>query len=173
MLYRVAARIVGPDDAEEVLQDTLITVYEKIHTFHEGAALSTWLYRVATNAALMKVRNRPGWRQRSLDAREPKYTNNGDMKREMADWRFAPEDTLLQEEARTILLKEIEHLPETYRAVYALAEVEGLPYQAIAAILEITVGTVKTRVHRARLSLREALEDYFNEKGTNAKATGR
>lgn len=173
MLYRVAARIVGPDEAEEVLQDTLVTVYEKIQTFNEGAALATWLYRVATNAALMKVRNRPGWRQRSLDAPEPDYTNNGEINRKMADWRLAPEDTLLQQEARAILLEEIERLPETYRAVYALAEIEGLPYQAIAAILDITVGTVKTRIHRARLSLREALEGYFSEKGTNTKALGR
>lgn len=173
MLFRIAARIAGVDEAEEVLQETLITVYEKIHTFNERAALTTWLYRVATNTALMKVRSRSGSRPLPLDTREPEYSSDGQLKRAVADWRLAPEDTLLQREARAILLREIERLPEAYRAVYVLAEIEGLPYQTIAATLDLTVGTVKTRIHRARLSLREALEDYFSDRRVNAQAAGR
>lgn len=164
MLYRVCARIVGRADAEEVLQETLITVFQKIQSFNGDSALTTWLYRVATNTALMKARRKSSVREQSLSLPQPEYDDKGTAQREVADWRLAPEDTLLREEARQLLLQAIEKLPENYRVVYILAEIEGLPRQEIAEMLSITTTTAKTRLHRARLALREVLESYFSEK---------
>jgi RNA polymerase sigma-70 factor (ECF subfamily) len=84
--------------------------------------------------------------------------------REVAEWAIPPEKTLLRREAITVLHEGMARLPERYRAVYVLAEIEGLPHQEIATILELAVGTVKTRLHRARLFLREALAEYFVER---------
>jgi len=163
MLYRVALRIAGREEAEEVLQETLLKVYEKIHTFDEKAALATWLYRIVVNTALMRLRARSRSPEELLDTENPQFTEKGEFSREIADWALPPEDALLRQEALTLLQQGIERLPETYRAAYVLAEIEGLPHQEIATILDLTVGTVKTRLHRARLFLRETLEAHFAE----------
>ena len=98
------------------------------------------------------------------DMAGPQFTQEGQHAREVAEWTLAPEEALLRQEARTALQQGVERLPELYRAVYVLAEIEGLPHQDIASILELTVGTVKTRLHRARLFLRETLAGYFVER---------
>ena len=165
MLYRVALRLLGqPQEAEEVLQETLLTVYEKIDTFDERSALSTWLYRIAVNTALMRLRAKARVPEELLDTVGPQFTEQGEHAREEAEWALPPEEALLRQEALTALQQGIARLPELYRAVYVLAEIESLPHQDIASILELTVGTVKTRLHRARLFLREALTDYFVER---------
>ena len=165
MLYRVALRLLGqPEEAEEVLQETLLTVYEKIHTFDERSALSTWLYRIVVNTALMRLRVKARIPEEVLETAGPPFTADGQHAREVAAWALPPEETLLHQEARMILQQAMARLPERYRAVYVLAEVEGLPHQETAAVLELTVATVKTRLHRARLFLREALADYFAER---------
>ena len=162
ILYRVALRLMGqPEEAEEVLQETLLTVYEKIHTFDERSALTTWLYRIVVNTALMRLRAKTRVPEELLDTVGPQFTEEGQHAREEAEWALPPEEALLRQEALTVLQQGITRLPELYRAVYVLAEIEGLPHQEIASILDLTVGTVKTRLHRARLFLREALAAYF------------
>lgn len=170
MLYRVASRIVGQrEEAEEVLQESLLAVFEKVHTFNEQAALSTWLYRIVMNTALMRVRAKSRSREDLLDPGGPEFTEAGQFKGEVTDWDLSPEDTLLRQEALAVLQQGIEGLPHTYRAVYVLTEVEGLSQQEIANILDLTVSTVKVRLHRARLFLREALENYFVERRKKAE----
>lgn len=162
MLYRVALRLMGkPEEAEEVLQETLLAVYEKIDTFDEQAALTTWLYRIVTNNALMRLRARGRARETPLEPEGPAFSADGHMVQEVAEWNLSPEDALLRQEARTVLQQAVDHLPDAYRAVYVLAEIEGLPHQEIATLLDLTIPTVKTRLHRARISLREVLADYF------------
>jgi RNA polymerase sigma-70 factor (ECF subfamily) len=162
MLYRVALRLLGqPEEAEEVLQEALLTVYEKIHTFEERAALSTWLYRLVVNTALMRRRARGRQPAGALDAGGPAFTADGRHAREVAAWALPPEEGLLRQEGLVLLQHAIGRLPKWYRSVYVLAEIEGLPHQEIATILGITVSTSKTRLHRARLLLREALAHYF------------
>lgn len=162
MLYRVAMRFMGwREEAEEVVQETLLTVYEKIHTFDEQAALSTWLYRIVVNTALMRLRTRARDREVPLEPAGPEFTEAGQMARDVADWDLSPEDNLLRQETLTVLRQAVDRLTEPYRAVYVLAEIEGLPHQEIATMLELTVPTVKVRLHRARLALREELADYF------------
>jgi RNA polymerase sigma-70 factor (ECF subfamily) len=165
MLYRVAIRLMGQrEEAEDVLQETLLRVHEHIHTFDGRAALTTWLYRIVVNSALMRLRAKARIPEDLLEAVGPVFTEEGDHAQEVAEWALPPEQKLLRQEALRILQQSIERLPELYRAVYTLAEVEGLSHQESAAILDVTVGTVKTRLHRARLFLRECLADYFAER---------
>ncbi len=167
MLYRVAVRLARrPEEAEEVVQETLLTVYEKIDTFDEKAALTTWLYRIVVNTALMRLRTNGRARETSLDIdmKAPAFTAAGELAHDVSDWRLSPEDALLRAETLTVLRREIDRLPEPHRAVYALAEIEGLSHQEVATILQLSVANVKTRLHRARLFLREALADYFGER---------
>ena len=167
-LYRVALRLMGQrEEAEDVLQETLLKVHEHIHTFDGRSALTTWLYRIVVNTALMRLRAKARIPEELLDTAGPLFTEEGEHAREVADWALPPEEALLRQEALMVLQQGIERLPELYRAVYVLAEVEGLAHQEIATILDLTVGAVKTRLHRARLFLREMLADYFSErKGT-------
>ena len=166
MLYRVALRLLGqPEEAEEVVQQTLVTVYTKIATFDERAALTTWLYRIVVNTALMRLRAKARVPEEIQDPLEAQFTAAGQHAREVAAWALPPEEALLQQA--------IARLPTLYRTVYVLAEIEGLPQHEIATLLAVSVDTVKTRLHRARLRLRQALADYFAEqKPTAAGRTG-
>jgi RNA polymerase sigma-70 factor (ECF subfamily) len=165
MLFRVALRLVGQrQEAEEVLQEALLKVYEKIDTFDQRAALTSWLYRIVVNMALIRLRVQSRMPEELLDTIEPPFTADGLHARVVGAWALPPEDTLLRQEVLARLRQAIAHLPALYRAVYVLAEVEGLPHQEIATILGLTVSTAKTRLHRARLFLREALANYFEEK---------
>jgi len=111
----------------------------------------------------MRLRARSRLPEEVLDTAAPLFTDEGDHAQEVAEWALPPEKVLLRQEALSMLQQGIERLPDLYRAVYALAEIEGLPYREIAAILDLSVGTVKTRLHRARLFLRAMLADYFAE----------
>jgi RNA polymerase sigma-70 factor (ECF subfamily) len=164
MLFRVALRFVGQrQDAEEVLQEALLKAYEKIDTFNQRAALPSWLYRIVVNTALMRLRAQSCMSEKLLDTFGPPVTADSLHVREVGAWALPPEDTLLRQEVLALLQQAIARLPALYRAVYVLAEVEGLSHYEIATILGITVGTAKTRLHRARLLLREALANYFEE----------
>jgi RNA polymerase sigma-70 factor (ECF subfamily) len=169
MLYRVALRLLGQrEEAEDVLQEALLKVHQNIHAFDGRAALTTWLYRIVVNAALMHLRAKARLPGELPDTVGPWFTEEGNHAQEVAEWALPPEEMLLRQEALSTLQQGIERLPELYRAVYILAEIEGLPYQEIATILDLAVGTVKTRLHRARLFLRAMLADYFAErKGTS------
>jgi RNA polymerase sigma-70 factor (ECF subfamily) len=165
MLYRVALRLLGQrEEAEDVLQEALLKVYQNIHTFDGRAALTTWLYRIVVNTALMRLRAQTRIPKEVLDTTGPLFTDEGEHAQEVAEWALTPEAVLLRQETLSVLQQGIERLPELYRAVYVLAEIEGLPYQEIATILDLSVGTVKTRLHRARLFLRAMLADYFAER---------
>jgi RNA polymerase sigma-70 factor (ECF subfamily) len=141
----VALRLMDqPEEAEEVLQETLLTVYEKIHTFDERSALTTWLYRITVNTALMRLRAKARMPEDAFGALQgPDFTAQGQHAREVADWALPPEETLLRREALATLQQAIAHLPALYRAVYILAEIEGLSHQEIASILDLTVGPPK------------------------------
>jgi len=164
MLYRVALRLMGQrEEAEDVLQEALLKVHQNIHAFDGRSALTTWLYRIVVNTALMRLRAQTRATEELLDTAGPLFTDEGDHAQEVAEWALPPEQVLLRQEALGMLQQGIERLPDLYRAVYVLAEIESLPYREIAAILDLSVGTVKTRLHRARLFLRAVLADYFAE----------
>ena len=165
-VYRVAHGITqNAADAEEVVQDVFLTLFNKIHTFEERAALGSWLYRVATNAALAKRRGRRSDREVPLDSILPTFLPDGHRAGEreflLHDWSRTPETALLSQETREIVQRAIGLLPEQYRTVLVLRDIEGLCNEEVAEIVGDSVAAVKSRLHRARMVLREALTVAF------------
>jgi RNA polymerase sigma-70 factor, ECF subfamily len=161
-LYRVAYGITRCDaDAEEVVQDVFLTLFRKIDRFEGRAALGSWLYRVTANAALIKRRGKRAELEVSLEEQLPTFLadghREGDRSFLLADWSETPEETLLNGEARKVLERALDRLPDHYRAVVVLREVEGLANEDVAQILGESVPTIKSRLHRARMALREEL----------------
>ena len=161
-LYRLAYGITRNDaDAEEVVQDVFLTLFRKIDGFEGRAALGSWLYRVTANAALIKRRGKRAELEVSLEEQLPTFLadghRQGDRSFLLADWSETPEEVLLTGEARKTLECALDRLPDHYRAVVVLREVEGLDNEAVACILGESVSTVKSRLHRARMALREEL----------------
>lgn len=148
-----------PQEAEEVLQETFISAFRALPRFEGRSRLGTWLYRIAYNAALMRLRKRPVPTE-SLD--EPVTSENGDqMPRQLVDWGSTPDDLLLKRELRTVLHAALDTLPATLRSVFVLRDIEGLSTAETAEVLSLTETNVKVRLHRARVALRERLTGYF------------
>ena len=165
-VYRVARSITRTDaDAEEVVQDVFMTLARKIDNFEGRAALGTWIYRVATNAALLRRRGKRAQLEVSLEEHLPTFKDDGhregDRSYLLADWSQTPETELLGGEARAILSRAIDQLPEPYRAVLVLRDVEELTNEETARILGESVASVKSRLHRARMALREQLTRHL------------
>ena len=165
-VYRVAFGITrSHSEAEEVVQDVFLTLFRKIDMFEGRAALGTWLYRVAANAALIKRRGKRVELEVSLEDCLPTFRDDGhregDRTMVVADWSSTPESELLSGEAREILDQALERLPEHYRALLVLRDVEELSNEEVAEILGESVSSVKSRLHRARMALREVLTRRF------------
>ncbi|HSE04044.1 MAG TPA: sigma-70 family RNA polymerase sigma factor [Methylomirabilota bacterium] len=161
-VYRVAFGITRNDaDAEEVVQDVFLSLFEKIAAFEERAALGTWLYRVATNTALLRRRGKRLELEVSLEDQLPTFREDGHRAGErsflLADWSASAEDGLLSDETRALVRRSIDLLPPHYRAVVMLRDVEELSNEETAEILGEPVSSVKSRLHRARMALREQL----------------
>jgi RNA polymerase sigma-70 factor, ECF subfamily len=159
-VYRLANGITRNEaDAEEVVQDVFLTVFRKIHTFEGRAALGSWIYRVTTNAALNLRRGKRPDLESSLDNHLPTFRSDGhregDRAMLLADWSQTPEQELLSGETRSILERAIEELPWQYRAVLVLRDIEGLSNEEVAESVGESVPCVKSRLHRARMALRE------------------
>jgi RNA polymerase sigma-70 factor (ECF subfamily) len=143
--------------AEEIMQEVFLTVISKINTLEHNSYFSTWLYRVATNAAYGFLRKEKKFTEQTVSDeidQEPSIEFD-------RDWSTLPDDILLSEESRTILKKSIDSLPETMRAVIIMKDVEGFSNEEIAQSLGLSVPAVKSRLHRGRLILRSGLSDYF------------
>lgn len=159
-IYNLALRLVNnPQEAEEVLQETFISAFQALDRFEGRSQLGTWLYRIAYNAALMRLRRRRVPTE-SLD--EPTMTDDGDLlPREFVDWSTLPDEQLLGKERRRVLDAALASLPDTLRSVFVLRDIEGLSTAETAEALGLTETNVKVRLHRARLALREKLSGYF------------
>ena len=165
-VYRLALSITkNVEDAGEVVQDTFLSVYRKINTFDGRSAFSTWLYRIAVNTALMKVRAR-GPIQESIDEHLPQFTKDGQHVRMIPDWTQGAEEQLVQKERVRIVREAIEALPPDYQAILVLRDLEELSNEEVAEIVGTSIPAVKARLHRARLVLRGKLERYMTEPRT-------
>jgi RNA polymerase sigma-70 factor, ECF subfamily len=163
-IYRLARHLTqNPEDAEDVLQETFLKAYEHLRDFQGNSKFYTWLVRIAVNQALMKLRKRKSDASVSLD--DPYDTGEEHVTREIAVWDPNPEQTYSREEIRAILEKAVETLPPTFRAVFALRDIEELSTEETAALLNLSIPAVKSRLLRARLKLREKLTRYFRRKG--------
>jgi len=162
-VYALALRLTGNEaDAQEVLQDTFLSVYRKFDTFRGDAAFSSWLYRITANAALMKVRSRGNRRDISLDDLSPR-SEEGETRLELRDWSDDAERLVMNREVAQKIASAVDQLPEKYRVVFLLREVEELSTQEVAEALGLSTPTVKTRLHRARLFLRNILDKTLSE----------
>ncbi len=157
-VYRLAFSMTGNEaDAEETVQATFISALEAIDRFQQHARLGTWLYRIAYNHALMILR------RRRPEETLPDEDDALPAPSALADWSTLPEDRLLSREAQEILQQAIAALPITLRAVFVCRDIEGLSTADCAQILGISEGALKVRLHRARLTLRERVSEYFGE----------
>jgi RNA polymerase sigma factor (sigma-70 family) len=161
-VYRLAYGITrSAPDAEEIVQDVFLQMVRKGTGFEGRAALASWIYRVTTNVALNKRRGKRYQVETSLDDVLPTYEADGHRAGPraflVANWSERPDAELLSGEARRVLEEAIDRLPEHYRAVLVLRDVEELSNEEVAAAIGDSVPAVKTRLHRARMALREML----------------
>ena len=166
-LYRQAIRMLNnAHEAEEVLQEVLITVYKKIKTFRGAAAFATWLYRLTANAAITKLRKRKRNREVDLEDYLPEFDENGHYKvRPIVDWSQNLEAKLMNDEAQQVLRGALDELPPTDKAVVVLSDLESVSNKEIAKILGLTVPAVKARLHRSRLFLRGKIAVQLGRSG--------
>jgi RNA polymerase sigma-70 factor (ECF subfamily) len=163
-VYSLARRLLGNEaDAEDVTQDVFLQIIRKLPTFRGDAAFSTWLYRVAVNAALTYRRKRALRQTAPLGERLEDFGEDGNHRAPVRRWVRGPEQQALDREAQERIERAIAGLPEIYRDVYVLADLEELPNAEVAELLGVSVAAAKSRLHRARLLLRKALAPYFEE----------
>jgi RNA polymerase sigma-70 factor (ECF subfamily) len=162
-IYRLALNITGnKEDAEDVLQETLLKAYTKIGQFEGGSRFYTWLVRIGVNEALMKLRKRSPQKEVSLD--EPLEGNDRSlMPREIEDWADDPEQRYAKIELNKILDETVSKLEPQFRTVFVLRDMENLSTEETAQIMGLSVPAVKSRLLRARLRARELLNEYFKK----------
>jgi RNA polymerase sigma-70 factor, ECF subfamily len=167
-LYRVVSRMLGNDaDAQDVLQESLFKAFEKLATFRADSAFGTWLHRIAVNQALMWLRKKGTDPMRVPD--DPlRFDWTAAHVQPIDDWSASPEGGVLRAEARRVLSRALSDLPEMDRAVVLLKDAEGLSHDEIAEATGLTVVAARSRLHRARLVLRERLSEYFRNETTAA-----
>lgn len=156
------------EDAEEVAQETLLKVFENFNHLREPERVRPWVFQIAKNACLMKRRKSafaPS-QELSLDDFMPRMDRaGGHGKLQIADWSPLPDDQMLQAEMKQVLDRAIAGLPENYRSVILLRDVEELSTLETSQILDLTEDVVKTRLHRARLAVRQKLDEYLRTDG--------
>jgi RNA polymerase sigma-70 factor, ECF subfamily len=163
-VYRLALKILNdPQDAEDILQETFLKVMRALPSFEGRSSLSTWIYRIATNEALMLLRKRK-YGNTSIDDVANGDSEEGERELQIIDWCCLPERELLSGEARVYLDKAIESLPDLLKIVFILRDIEGLSIHETAEALNLTEVTVKTRLLRARLFLRDKLSTYYADR---------
>ncbi|HXG32247.1 MAG TPA: sigma-70 family RNA polymerase sigma factor [Bryobacteraceae bacterium] len=168
-LFQYSLLVCGQrEDAEEVAQETLLKVFENFDQLREPERIRPWIFRIAKNACLMKRRKSvyAPTRELSLEELMPAGDHSGEARKlEIADWSSLPEQTVLRSELRKVLEEAIGELPEMYKSVLLLRDIEELSTQETAQILEVSEDVVKTRLHRARLAVRRRLDEYLRAHG--------
>lgn len=164
-IYRLALKMTGnPQDAEDVLQETFIKAFKNIEGFEGRSKVSTWLYRIASNEALMLLRKQ---KEGITHIDEGLELEQGEIVPiQIVDWCCLPEKELVSAEARDHLREAALSLSDANRAAFLLRDVEGLSTREAAEALDISESALKVRLMRARMQLREDLSGYFNSKIT-------
>lgn len=161
-VHRLTYRVLrNEEDAEDALQEAFLSAYRNLGRFEGKSTFSTWLYRVAMNAALMRLRKR---REGMVSLEQPRDREESQVTLQLADWGRGPIEETLNDELRDALQAAVDSLPEELAQVFLLREVEGMSNAEAADILELTVPAVKSRLHRARLALRDYLNRFFADR---------
>jgi RNA polymerase sigma-70 factor (ECF subfamily) len=161
-LLAVTRRILGTDeDARDAVQDALLSAFRNLERFEGGSLLSTWLHRIAVNAALMKLRTRKRKPEESIEPLLPVYQENGHAQETFGGWHEPVDVTMTRAENRSLVRACIEQLPESYRTILLLRDIEEMDTDEAARALGISANAVKIRLHRARQALRSLLAPHF------------
>jgi len=159
-MLAVARRLLGDsEDAPDAVQEAFVSAFRSIGSFAGQARLSTWLHRIVVNAALMKLRTRRRKPEQPIDDLLPTFEADGHHREPGKPWQ--PAERLEQREVRRLVRENIAKLPDVYRTVLVLRDIEELDTAEVAALLEVNAGVVKTRLHRARQALRTLLDPHL------------
>jgi RNA polymerase sigma-70 factor (ECF subfamily) len=163
-LLVIARRILkNEEDARDAVQDAFLSAFKEIGNFRGESLLSTWLHRIVVNAALARLRTRQRHPEPSIEDLLPHFGDDEHQIDPPAPWKATSETTLQRQESRELVRRCIGKLPEMYRTVLLLRDIEGLDTGETARMLGTSLGVVKTRLHRARQALRALLDPYFRE----------
>lgn len=165
-LLAVTRRILrSEEDARDAVQEAFVSAFRSLGRFEGEARLSTWLHRIAVNAALMRLRTRRRRPEESIDPLLPVYQEDGHHAERFTAWAEPVDVAMQRAETRILVRRTIDHLPESYRTVLLLRDIEQLDTDETAAMLGITANAVKIRLHRARQALRTLLDPHFRPGG--------
>jgi RNA polymerase sigma-70 factor (ECF subfamily) len=165
-MLAVAQRFLRNDEeARDAVQEAFISAFRSIDRFEGGARLSTWLHRIVVNASLMKLRGRRRTHEEPIEDLLPTFLEDGHQARPAQEWKENVHASLERREVRDAVRGAIDRLPETYRTVLMLRDIEEMDTEEVARLLAVTPNAVKIRLHRARQALRTLLDPYFSAGG--------
>jgi len=171
-VYGLALRMMqDASDAEEVLQESFLSAWQNLPNFRGESAFGSWLYRICANFCLMRLRRKKvetteAEAQAQLPG--PRFDSEGSLLASPSyDWTRGTEEKVLDNELRVAIERATDSLPDDHRTVFLLKDIEGLSYEEIAETLGTTVPAVKSRLHRARLALREAIDAFYKQPGSS------
>jgi RNA polymerase sigma-70 factor (ECF subfamily) len=181
-VYGLALRMMqDASDAEEILQETMLSAWQNLPGFRGESAFGSWLYRICANFALMRLRRRKVEAESAAEQAGANPAPNGEnlpgprfdsegtlLTMPSYDWSRGTEEKALDHELRRAIESATASLPEEHRTVFLLKDIEGLSYEEIAQAMGTTVPAVKSRLHRARLALREAIDNFYKRPGRQA-----
>jgi RNA polymerase sigma-70 factor (ECF subfamily) len=163
-IYGLAMRLLrNPSDAKDAVQDTFLLVYTKLDGFRSESAFGTWLYKVALNSIYMKLRQRKHVAEDNIEDYLPKFDGHGKMQGIVRTFGEDPEREAIRQQSAAAVREAIDKLPAEYRVVLVARDIDDLSGEETAEALGLTVAAVKSRLHRARLFLRQQLEDRFGK----------
>jgi RNA polymerase sigma-70 factor (ECF subfamily) len=161
MLLAARRILANEEDARDAVQDAFLSAFKEIGRFEARSRLGTWLHRIVVNAALYRLRNRQRHPERSIEDLLPHFGEGEHQVDPPAPWKDTSDTILQRQELCELVRRCIDQLPEIYRTVLLLRDIEGLDTEETAQALGISQGVVKTRLHRARQALRSLLNPYF------------
>lgn len=163
-VFGLALRMLNSqDDAAEVLQESFLSAYRNLQNFRGDSQFGSWVYRIAANHALMRLRHRKVVSQVESPLEEPTFNDRGSLVDEVSDFKDAEQDAM-DSELRRAIEQATSRLGDDYREVFVLKDLEGLSYEEISELTGASVPAIKSRLHRARLSLRAAIDHFYADR---------
>jgi RNA polymerase sigma-70 factor (ECF subfamily) len=173
-VYGLALRMTRSEaDAAEIVQETFLSAYQHLADFRGDAAFGSWVHRIAANQALMRLRHQKVVDAAEKDLAAPEFNERGSLlDYPSGEWGRRADEKALDAELGVAIQQATDRLPEGYREVFLLKDVDGLSYEEIGQITGLSVPAVKSRLHRARLALREAIESFYRERQDGPETSG-
>jgi RNA polymerase sigma-70 factor, ECF subfamily len=161
-LLVVARRLLrSEEDAQDAVQDAFLSAFRSIDSFEGSSQLATWLHRIAVNAALMKLRARKRHPEQPIEELLPKFKADGHLAEPTVDWNDSSSAPIERQETKSLIRESIDKLPESYRTVLMLRDIDELDTEETATLLGVSPNAVKVRLHRARQALRALLDPHL------------